>query len=55
MARVKRAVHGAKAKRTTMELAKGYRGQPGAPPPGRQRAGHALPALRLPGPAGAQG
>ncbi|HEX2157243.1 MAG TPA: 50S ribosomal protein L20, partial [Actinomycetes bacterium] len=26
MARVKRAVHGAKAKRTTMELAKGYRG-----------------------------
>jgi len=25
MARVKRAVHGAKAKRTTMELAKGYR------------------------------
>ena len=29
MARVKRAVHGAKAKRTTMELAKGYRGSPG--------------------------
>lgn len=26
MARVKRAVHGAKAKRTTMKLAKGYRG-----------------------------
>jgi large subunit ribosomal protein L20 len=26
MARVKRAVHGAKAKRTTMALAKGYRG-----------------------------
>src|SRR5919199_10766 len=26
MARVKRAVHGAKAKRTTMQLAKGYRG-----------------------------
>src|SRR6266545_1475616 len=29
MARVKRAVHGAKAKRTTMELAKGYRGSRG--------------------------
>jgi large subunit ribosomal protein L20 len=29
LARVKRAVHGAKAKRTTMELAKGYRGSPG--------------------------
>jgi large subunit ribosomal protein L20 len=29
MARVKRAVHGAKAKRTTMDLAKGYRGSRG--------------------------
>src|SRR6266511_4239134 len=29
MARVKRAVHGAKAKRATMELAKGYRGSRG--------------------------
>ena len=29
MARVKRAVHGAKAKRSTMELAKGYRGSRG--------------------------
>ena len=29
MARVKRAVHGAKAKRTTMALAKGYRGSRG--------------------------
>jgi large subunit ribosomal protein L20 len=29
MARVNRAVHGAKAKRTTMELAKGYRGSRG--------------------------
>jgi large subunit ribosomal protein L20 len=29
MARVKRAVHGTKAKRSTMELAKGYRGSRG--------------------------
>jgi large subunit ribosomal protein L20 len=29
VARVKRAVHGAKAKRTTMELAKGYRASRG--------------------------
>ena len=54
MARVKRAVHGKKHHRAVLEQAQGYYGNKSRSYRVRQRAGDALAAVRLPGPAGAQ-
>ena len=55
MARVKRAVHSKKHRRVVLERAKGYYGNKSRSLPLRQRAGHALPAVRLPRPPGPEG
>ena len=54
MARVKRAVHSKKHRRATLERAKGYYGNKSRSY-ARQRAGHALAAVRVPRPPGPQG
>ena len=55
MARVKRAINGKKHRRAVLESAQGYYGNRSRTLPFRQRGGHALPAVRVPRPAGAQG
>ena len=55
MARVKRAVASKKHRRAVLERAKGYYGNKSRSLPHGQRAGHALPAVRLPRPSRPQG
>ena len=55
MARVKRAVHGKKRRRTVLERAQGFYGNKSALVPSSERAGHALAPVRLPRPQGSQG
>ena len=55
MARVKRAVHSKKHRRAVLERGEGVLRQQEPLVPRRQRAGHALAAVRLPRPPGPQG